>query len=92
MRWSPSSAAPGRTRRWPSAHWPSSRRGSIVDRNELELAVSEDAVTVFAYPYLIDNPARVSARVAPLLGVSEDDLLKNIVSEGEPALCGPCGE
>ncbi len=54
------------------------RRGSIVDRNELELAVSEDAVTVFAYPYLIDNPARVSARLAPLLGVSEDDLLKKL--------------
>jgi cell division protein FtsI (penicillin-binding protein 3) len=54
------------------------RRGSIVDRNELELAVSEDAVTVFAYPYLIDNPASVSAKVAPLLGVSEDDLLKKL--------------
>ena len=54
------------------------RRGSIVDRHQLELAVSEDAVTVFAYPYLIDNPARVSARLAPLLGVSEDDLLKKL--------------
>jgi cell division protein FtsI (penicillin-binding protein 3) len=54
------------------------RRGTIVDRNELELAVSEDAVTVFAYPYLIDNPARVSARLAPLLGVSDDDLLKKL--------------
>jgi cell division protein FtsI (penicillin-binding protein 3) len=54
------------------------RRGSIVDRHDLELAVSEDAVTVFAYPYLIDNPARVSARLAPLLGVSEDDLLKKL--------------
>ena len=54
------------------------RRGSIVDRHDLELAVSEDAVTVFAYPYLIDNPARVSARLAPLLGVSEDDVLKKL--------------
>jgi len=54
------------------------RRGSIMDRNGLELAVSEDAATVFAYPYLIDNPARVSARLAPLLGVSEDDLLKKL--------------
>ena len=54
------------------------RRGSIVDRHDLELAVSEDAVTVFAYPYLIDNPARVSARLAPLLGVAEDDLLKKL--------------
>ena len=44
----------------------------------MELAVSEDAVTVFAHPFLIDDPARVSARLAPLLGVSEDELLKKL--------------
>ena len=54
------------------------RRGTIVDRNNMELAVSEDAVTVFAHPFLIDDPARVSARLAPLLGVPEDDLLKQL--------------
>ena len=32
------------------------RRGTITDRNGLELAVSEDAVTVFANPFLIDEP------------------------------------
>jgi cell division protein FtsI (penicillin-binding protein 3) len=54
------------------------RRGTIVDRHGMELAVSEDAVTVFAHPFLIDDPARVSARLAPLLGVSEDELLKKL--------------
>jgi cell division protein FtsI (penicillin-binding protein 3) len=54
------------------------RRGTIVDRHGMELAVSEDAVTVFAHPFLIHNPARVSARLAPLLGISADDLLKKL--------------
>src|SRR5215211_5907903 len=54
------------------------RRGTIVDRHNMELAVSEDAVTVFAHPFLIDNPARVAAQLAPLLGVPEDELLKKL--------------
>ncbi len=54
------------------------RRGTITDRHDRELAVSEDAVTVFAHPFLIDNPARVAARLASLLGVDEDDLLKKL--------------
>jgi cell division protein FtsI (penicillin-binding protein 3) len=52
------------------------RRGTIVDRNRVELAVSEDAVTVFAHPFLIDDPAKVATRLAPLLGRTESDLLK----------------
>jgi len=52
------------------------RRGTIVDRHGVELAVSEDSVTVFANPFLIDNPAKVAARLAPLLGRPEGDLLK----------------
>ena len=35
------------------------RRGTILDRHGMELAVSEDAVTVFAHPFLIKDPARV---------------------------------
>jgi cell division protein FtsI (penicillin-binding protein 3) len=52
------------------------RRGTIFDRNGLELAVSEDATTVFANPFLIDNPSRVAAKLAPLLDESADDLLR----------------
>jgi cell division protein FtsI (penicillin-binding protein 3) len=51
------------------------RRGTITDRHGLELAVSEDAVTVFANPFLIDNPARVASMLAPLVGRSEQELL-----------------
>jgi cell division protein FtsI/penicillin-binding protein 2 len=53
-------------------------RGTIFDRNGVELAVSEDSVTVFAHPFLIDDPARVAARLAPLIGRSEDELLQKL--------------
>ena len=54
------------------------RRGTIVDRNGVELAVSEDSATVFAHPFLIDDPAKVAATLAPLLGVDEDELLRKL--------------
>ena len=44
------------------------RRGTIFDRNGRELAVSEDAATVFATPYLVKDPVRTARRLAPLLG------------------------
>jgi cell division protein FtsI/penicillin-binding protein 2 len=53
-------------------------RGSIVDRNGLDLAVSEEAVTVFANPFLIKNPAKVAARIAPLLDRPQADVLQKI--------------
>jgi cell division protein FtsI (penicillin-binding protein 3) len=40
--------------------------------------VSEDAVTVFAHPFLIDNPARVAARLAPLLELPDAEVLKKL--------------
>jgi cell division protein FtsI (penicillin-binding protein 3) len=51
------------------------RRGTILDRRGVELAVSEDAVTVFAHPFLIDHPAAVAARLSPLIGRTESELL-----------------
>jgi len=54
------------------------RRGTIFDRRGRELAVSEDAVTVFAHPFLIDDPAAVAARLAPLVGRPEDELLEKL--------------
>jgi cell division protein FtsI (penicillin-binding protein 3) len=53
-------------------------RGSILDRHGLDLAVSEDATTVFANPFLIKNPAQVAAKVAPLIGMPDGDVLKLI--------------
>jgi cell division protein FtsI (penicillin-binding protein 3) len=58
------------------------RRGTIVDRNGIELAVSEDSVTVFANPFLIEDPAKVAARLAPLVGRSQDELLRKL-TDGE---------
>src|SRR5436190_7337684 len=43
------------------------RRGTITDRHGVDLAVSEDAVTVFANPFLIRQPTAVAQRVAPLV-------------------------
>jgi cell division protein FtsI (penicillin-binding protein 3)/stage V sporulation protein D (sporulation-specific penicillin-binding protein) len=54
------------------------RRGTIFDRKGTELAVSEDSVTVFANPFLIDHPAAVAARLAPLIGRDEDELLRKL--------------
>jgi cell division protein FtsI (penicillin-binding protein 3) len=53
-------------------------RGTIYDRHGVELAVSEDAVTVFANPFLIDDPAAVAKRLAPLIGRRADDLLEKL--------------
>jgi cell division protein FtsI (penicillin-binding protein 3) len=50
------------------------KRGAISDRHGKELAVSEDAATVYATPYLIKDPTAASKRIAPLLGKSEQDL------------------
>jgi cell division protein FtsI/penicillin-binding protein 2 len=52
------------------------RRGTITDRNGLELAVSEDAVTVFANPFLIDDPVGVAAKLAPLTGQPQEELVE----------------
>jgi cell division protein FtsI (penicillin-binding protein 3) len=54
------------------------RRGTIFDRHGVELAVSEDAVTVFANPFLIHDPAAVAKRLEPLIGRRKDDLLRKL--------------
>jgi cell division protein FtsI (penicillin-binding protein 3) len=46
-------------------------RGTITDRNGVVLALSESADEVIADPYLIKDPQRVAAAIAPLLGASE---------------------
>ena len=54
------------------------RRGTITDRNGIELAVSEDAATVFANPFLIDDAPGVARRLAPLLGMPQDEVMAKI--------------
>src|SRR3954447_16117175 len=70
------------------------RRGAIVDRRGVELAVSEPADDVAATPYLIKDPAGVAPpslirappgaprRLAPILGLPEPDLLPKLVKRG----------
>ncbi len=57
------------------------RRGTIYDRNGVELAVSEDSATVFAHPFLIDDPVKAAAQLAPLVGRTEDELLRKLSSK-----------
>jgi cell division protein FtsI/penicillin-binding protein 2 len=52
------------------------RRGTIVDRKGVELAVSEPASDVSATPYLVKDAARVARRLAPVIGREETELLR----------------
>jgi cell division protein FtsI (penicillin-binding protein 3) len=53
-------------------------RGTITDRNGAVLAVSEPASDVSATPYLVRRPLGVAAKLAPLLGIEESDVLKRL--------------
>jgi cell division protein FtsI (penicillin-binding protein 3) len=52
------------------------RRGRILDRRGKELAVSEDAADVIATPYQVKDPADAARRLAPVLHVSEAEILR----------------
>ena len=54
------------------------RRGTIADRHGVELAVSEDATTVFANPFLIDDPPGVADKLSPLLRIPEEELVEKL--------------
>lgn len=58
------------------------QRGTITDRNGVELAVSEDAVTVFANPFLVKDPRSAARRLAPLLELPEAELLEKLTDRG----------
>jgi cell division protein FtsI/penicillin-binding protein 2 len=50
-------------------------RGTITDRNGIELAISETADNVAADPYLIKDPLGTAQKLAPLLGKPVSSLL-----------------
>lgn len=50
-------------------------RGSILDRKGKPLAVSEDAASVFATPYQVEDPARAARRLGRVLDLPSEDLL-----------------
>ena len=54
-------------------------RGTIRDRNGKELAVSEDAVTIFATPYQVSDPAEAARKLGKLIdGASEAEILESL--------------
>lgn len=54
------------------------QRGTITDRNGIDLAVSEPAQDISATPYLVKDPLVASQKLASLLGVSQAKLLADL--------------
>ncbi|TMK99550.1 MAG: penicillin-binding protein 2 [Actinobacteria bacterium] len=54
------------------------QRGTITDRNGVELAVSEPAQDISATPYLVTDPLASARRLAPILGRPETRLLAEL--------------
>ncbi len=57
-------------------------RGTIYDRDGVELAVTVDAVTIVADPSLIEDPELVSRHLAPIVGQDEAELRARLEGEG----------
>ncbi len=56
-------------------------RGAILDRHGDALAVSEEAATIFATPYQVEDQKKTARKLAELLGEEPDDLLKPLLAE-----------
>jgi cell division protein FtsI (penicillin-binding protein 3) len=56
-------------------------RGSLLDREGHELATSEDAATIFATPYQVKNPVRAAEKLAPILELDKDEVLKSLTAD-----------
>jgi cell division protein FtsI (penicillin-binding protein 3) len=54
------------------------QRGTISDRNGIDLAVSEPAQDISATPYLVKNPLEAAGKLAPLLGQPQAKLLREL--------------
>ena len=70
--------------RWQVGHDYSvqSPRGSIVDRNGRELAVSTMTKSLFVDPNHVENAEQLAKDLAPLVGKSEEDILEDIAVGG----------
>jgi cell division protein FtsI (penicillin-binding protein 3) len=53
-------------------------RGKILDRHGRQLAVSEEAATIIATPYQIDDPAEAADRLAEMVDTPEGEILEAI--------------
>jgi cell division protein FtsI/penicillin-binding protein 2 len=54
------------------------QRGSISDRNGIDLAVSEPAQDISATPYLVKEPLATAQKLAPLLGKPQAKVLREL--------------
>jgi cell division protein FtsI (penicillin-binding protein 3) len=54
------------------------QRGTIMDRNGVDLAVSEPAQEISADPYLVTDPLGAARRLAPLLGQMQSSVLTKL--------------
>jgi cell division protein FtsI (penicillin-binding protein 3) len=57
-------------------------RGTIFDRDGRELAVTVDAVTVYANPLEIEDPETVARLLAPLVGRQPEAVLTDLSGDG----------
>ncbi len=57
-------------------------RGDLLDRRGNKLAASEDAATIYATPYQVENPPQAAARLAPILGEEKSEVLEALTAEG----------
>src|SRR4051812_10398027 len=53
-----------------------SLRGRVLDRHGRDLAVSEEGASIYATPYQVKDPSEAATRLAPVLDMSEGDVLK----------------
>jgi len=72
--------------RWALAQWMRDvpvepKRGVIFDRNMRELAISANADTVVAIPARILNPQQTAAKLAAVLGISEQTIYDRITQK-----------
>lgn len=55
-------------------------RGQILDRRGNGLAVSEDAATIYATPYQVEDPQATAVQLGPLVGKSDEEVLKALTA------------
>jgi len=57
------------------------RRGSLLDRNHRDLAVSVKKYSIYADPKLIEKPKRVARKLSKLLKMNETEVFEKIKNE-----------
>src|SRR5829696_8137550 len=57
-------------------------RGDLLDRRGNKLAASEDAETIYATPYQVENAPRAAERLAPILDQPKGEVLEALTAEG----------